>query len=342
MSRAKFPKIKMPELPKPPEVSLDDKFTMKIETQDFTVTARDLIRIRELGRGAYGVVEEMKHEASGLVFAVKRIHSSVNDESNRRTFIELDACVKSGCCPQMVRFYGAMYREGDVWICMEVMDTSLDKFYRICVDKNIPRPEPFIAKVALSVVEGLNFMKEKLNLIHRDVKPSNILLNRMGLVKICDFGISGHLTNSVAKTMHAGCKPYMPPERIDGEQRDSYGVQADVWSLGITLIEIASGSHPYGKWKTPFEQLKQVVKEDPPTVDRNLGYSDEFHHFISQCLIKDCMLRPKYKLLLEHPFLVNARQKSSFDMSAFVKRVFDINNVERDGVLRGINVDGSA
>ena len=88
-----------------------------------------------------------------------------------------------------------MYREGDVWICMEVMDISLDKFYRMCVDTKTPRPEPFIAKVALSVrashcntmrkyipsrrqlppnfkvIEGLNFMKETMNLIHRDVKP---------------------------------------------------------------------------------------------------------------------------------------------------------------------------
>lgn len=165
---------------------------------------------------------------------------------------------------------------------MEVMDTSLDKFYRMCVDAKLRIPEEFISKVALSVIQGLNFMREKLDLIHRDVKPSNILLNRQGFVKICDFGISGRLTNSVAKTMNAGCKPYMPPERIEGDTRDAYGVQADVWSLGITLVEIASGTHPYGKWKTPFEQLKQVVQEPPPSVSREFGYSDDFHDFIAQ------------------------------------------------------------
>jgi len=239
----------------------------------------------------------------------------------------------------MVRFYGAMFREGDVWICMEVMDISLDKFYRLCVDTSKQLPEPFVANVALSVIEGLHFMKEHMNLIHRDVKPSNILLNRQGAVKLCDFGISGHLTNSVAKTVNAGCKPYMPPERIDGEQKDAYGVQADVWSLGITLVEIATGTHPYGRWKTPFEQLKQVVQEPPPSVNRNLGYSDEFHDFVARCLTKNFRERPKYKDLLEHPFLVKAKQDSAanaFNMGEFVSDILSLSKNEREQVLKGL------
>jgi hypothetical protein len=65
--------------------------------------------------------------------------------------VEVHACMKSACCPQMVRFFGAMFREGDVWICMEVMDTSLDKFYRMCIDSHRQLPEMFLAKCALCV-----------------------------------------------------------------------------------------------------------------------------------------------------------------------------------------------
>lgn len=83
-------------------------------------------------------------------------------------------------------------------------------------------------------------MKEQLNLMHRDVKPSNVLASKTGEVKICDFGISGHLTNSVAKTIQAGCKPYMAPERInppDEAHQIGLDVRCDVWSLGITMVK---------------------------------------------------------------------------------------------------------
>ncbi|KAL3092380.1 hypothetical protein niasHS_007589 [Heterodera schachtii] len=337
--------IKMPDLTPPPtlEDNLDDKFQMKLEDgTEVIVSANELEKMVELGRGAYGVVEQMRHRPTGLIFAVKRIHSSLNDESQKRMFVELDTCMKSGRCQQMVRFYGAMYREGDVWICMEVMDISLDKFYRLCVDMGRQVPEKFVARVAYSVVEGLNFMKEKMNLIHRDVKPSNILLNRNGEVKICDFGISGHLTNSVAKTINAGCKPYMPPERIEGESKEAYGVQADVWSLGITLVEIANGRHPYGKWKTPFEQLKQVIQEPAPTVDRNAGYSDNLHEFVALCLTKNFRERPKYKELLEHPFLAAAKtDEPHFDASEFILSVLDVSKFGRQQILTALSIDQS-
>lgn len=326
-----LPKISMPKPQETPTHNLEDFCKMKFDDQPeaVEVRAQDLEVIEELGRGAYGVVEKMRHRATGNILAVKRIHSSVNDESQKRMLVELQACMKSDSCPQMVRFYGAMFREGDVWICMEVMDISLDKFYQMKNKQKELLPEMFCAKVALSVAEGLNFMKQQMNLIHRDVKPSNILLCKQGSVKICDFGISGHLTNSVAKTINAGCRPYMPPERIDGEKKDSYDVRADVWSLGITLIEIATGSHPYSGWKTPFEQLKQVVHEAAPRLPSGIDYSEIFQDFVAQCLTKDYTLRPKYPDLLAHPFLQKAKEDKEFDIGAFITETLSKVDKER-------------
>ncbi|KAI1232276.1 hypothetical protein IHE44_0006723, partial [Lamprotornis superbus] len=129
-------------------------------------------------------------------------------------------------------------KTGDCWICMELMSTSFDKFYKYVysvLDDVIP--EEILGKITLATVKALNHLKENLKIIHRDIKPSNILLDRNGNIKLCDFGISGQLVDSIAKTRDAGCRPYMAPERIDpSASRQGYDVRSDVWSLGITLV----------------------------------------------------------------------------------------------------------
>ncbi|UYV62263.1 MAP2K3, partial [Cordylochernes scorpioides] len=130
------------------------------------------------------------------------------------------------------------------------------------------------------VVRALHYLHSNLRVIHRDVKPSNVLISRQGRVKMCDFGISGYLVESVAKTVDAGCKPYMAPERINPEgNRQNYDIRSDVWSLGITLIEVATGNFPYETWGTPFDQLKQVVFRDPPRLPPG-QFSKDFEDFI--------------------------------------------------------------
>ena len=211
------------------------------------------------GRGAYGVVEKMKHKQTETILAVKRITATVNSVEQRRMLMDLDISMRSSDCPFTVHFYGAMFREGDVWICMEVMDTSVDKFYARVFKNGRTVPEPVLGKIAFSVVSALHYLHTKLKVIHRDVKPSNILVNTKGEVKMCDFGVSGYLVDSLAKTTNAGCKPYMAPERIDPPTAaEGYNVRSDVWSFGITMVEVAEGKYPYKIWSSPFEQLKQV------------------------------------------------------------------------------------
>lgn len=322
-----LPKLKIDEIKNPEPIvaprNLDKRTTITIDERVFEVEADDLETMCELGRGAYGVVEKMLHRASKTEMAVKRITATVNTEEQKRLLMDLDISMRSSDCPYTVQFYGALFREGDVWICMEVMDTSLDKFYPKVYNAKEIIPQEVLSKVAFAVVSALHYLQSQLKVIHRDVKPSNILVSRSGAVKICDFGISGHLVDSVAKTIDAGCKPYMAPERINPEANQyGYDIRSDVWSLGITLYEVSMGVFPYPTWGTPFEQLKQVVKDDPPRLPPG-KFSKEFEDFISQCLQKDFIQRPNYVQLLQHPF-ISSETTHSYDISHYVSFVLDI------------------
>ncbi|XP_043941100.1 dual specificity mitogen-activated protein kinase kinase 6 isoform X2 [Protopterus annectens] len=305
--------------PTPPR-DLDSKACINIGGQNFEVKADDLEPITELGRGAYGVVEKMKHTPSGQIMAVKRIRATVNSQEQKRLLMDLDISMRTVDCPFTVTFYGALFREGDVWICMELMDTSLDKFYKHVIDRGMTIPEDILGKIAVSIVKALEHLYRKLSVIHRDVKPSNVLINVQGQVKMCDFGISGYLVDSVAKTMDAGCKPYMAPERINPDMNQKgYSVKSDIWSLGITMIELAILRFPYDSWGTPFQQLKQVVEEPSPQLPAD-RFSPEFVDFTSQCLRKNHKERPTYAELMELPFFTLHESKET-DVAAYVKLI---------------------
>ncbi|XP_045020770.1 dual specificity mitogen-activated protein kinase kinase 4 isoform X4 [Bubalus bubalis] len=266
--------------------SIESSGKLKISPeQHWDFTAEDLKDLGEIGRGAYGSVNKMVHKPSGQIMAVKRIRSTVDEKEQKQLLMDLDVVMRSSDCPYIVQFYGALFREGDCWICMELMSTSFDKFYKYVysvLDDVIP--EEILGKITLATVKALNHLKENLKIIHRDIKPSNILLDRSGNIKLCDFGISGQLVDSIAKTRDAGCRPYMAPERIDpSASRQGYDVRSDVWSLGITLYELATGRFPYPKWNSVFDQLTQVVKGDPPQLSNSeeREFSPSFINFVN-------------------------------------------------------------
>ncbi|KAL7372225.1 hypothetical protein ABVT39_012368 [Epinephelus coioides] len=191
--------------------SIESSGKLKISPeQHCDFTAEDLRDLGEIGRGAYGSVNKMVHKPTGQIMAVKRIRSTVDEKEQKQLLMDLDVVMRSSDCPYIVQFYGALFREGDCWICMELMATSLDKFYKYvycALDHVIP--EEILGKITLATVKALNHLKENLKIIHRDIKPSNILMDRKGNIKLCDFGISGQLVDSIAKTRDAGCRPYM-------------------------------------------------------------------------------------------------------------------------------------
>uniref|UniRef100_A0A8C6WDH0 mitogen-activated protein kinase kinase n=1 Tax=Nannospalax galili TaxID=1026970 RepID=A0A8C6WDH0_NANGA len=268
----KIPKetFEQPQTSSTPPRDLDSKACISIGNQNFEVKADDLEPILELGRGAYGVVEKMRHAPSGQITVVKRIR-----QEQKRLLTDLDVSMRS----------------------VDSHGQSLDKFYKQVIDKGQTISEDILGKIAVSIVKTV---------IHRDVKPSNVLINTVGQVKMCDFGISGYL-DSVVKTTDTGCKPYMAPERINPElDQKGYSVKSDIWSLGITMIELPSLPFPYDSWETPFQQLKQ--------------FSEDFFDFTSQCLKKNSKERPTYPELMQHSFFTLHESKAT-DVASFVKLI---------------------
>uniref|UniRef100_A0AAY4EVI5 Dual specificity mitogen-activated protein kinase kinase 2 n=1 Tax=Denticeps clupeoides TaxID=299321 RepID=A0AAY4EVI5_9TELE len=196
----------------------------------------DFHRICELGAGNGGVVNKVCHKPSGLVMARKLIHLEIKPAIRNQIIRELQVLHECNS-PYIVGFYGAFYSDGEISICMEHMDGgSLDQ-----VLKEARRiPEEILGKVSIAVLRGLAYLREKHQIMHRDVKPSNILVNSRGEIKLCDFGVSGQLIDSMANSF-VGTRSYMSPERLQGTH---YSVQSDVWSMGLSLVELAIGRYP--------------------------------------------------------------------------------------------------
>lgn len=233
--------------------------------------------------------------------------------------MDLDVVLKSHDCKDIVKCLGYFISEGDVWICMELMAMCFDKLTKLIKS---PIPEDILGKMTVSTLTALNYLKEKHNVIHRDVKPSNILIDENGNIKLCDFGISGNLINSnVLSRNNAGCAGYMAPERIDPDDPTNpvYDIRADVWSLGITLVELATGEYPYKHCNTEFEVMSTILTCEAPQLVGD-QFSDKFKSFVNQCLIKDVKKRPKYNILLKHPF-VQHYKKTDVDIKSWFKKV---------------------
>ncbi|KAF9066466.1 Pkinase-domain-containing protein [Rhodocollybia butyracea] len=223
----------------------------------------DLKDLQELGQGNGGSVKKVEHIPTGTIMAKKIVLIDAKPSVRKQILRELH--IMHECNSRyIVSFYGAYLADPNICICMEVMDKgSLDGIYKKigAIDIDI------VGQVALAVLEGLTYLYDVHRIIHRDIKPSNMLCNSKGEIKICDFGVSGELINSIADTF-VGTSTYMSPERIQGAQ---YTVKSDVWSLGISLIELALGRFPFAESEADDSDLSDLEGTLSPARPGSMG-----------------------------------------------------------------------
>ncbi|XP_047350442.1 neither inactivation nor afterpotential protein C isoform X3 [Vespa velutina] len=215
--------------------------------------------------------------------------------------------------PNLPDFYGIYRRRSgkkteydQIWLVMELCEGgSVMDLVRGLIASNKKMREKHIAYILKEVIKALIHLHEN-NVIHRDVRGSNVLLTKEGEVRLIDFGLSRMIKGELGRRNSCiGSPNWMAPEVVTskaGGSDSGYGSRVDVWAIGIMAIELADGRPPFQDMH-PTRALFQIVRNPPPTLYRQSNWSQNFNDFISECLEKNPDNRPFMAEIIEHPFL---------------------------------------
>nr|XP_036866657.1 nik-related protein kinase isoform X3 [Manis javanica] len=291
---------------------------------------------KTIGLGTYGRIYLGLHEKTGAFTAVKvmnarktplpeigrrvrvnKYQKSVgwrysDEEEDIRT--ELNLLRKYSFHKNIVSFYGAFFKlsppgqRHQLWMVMELCAAgSVTDIVRMTRNQSLK--EDWIAYICREILQGLAHLHSH-RVLHRDIKGQNVLLTHNAEVKLVDFGVSAQVSRTNGRRNSFIGTPYwMAPEVIDCDEdpRCSYDYRSDVWSVGITAIEMAEGAPPLCNLQ-PLEALFVILRESAPKV-KSSGWSRKFHNFMEKCMIKNFLFRPTSANMLHHPFVQNIKNE---------------------------------
>lgn len=284
--------------------------------------------MKKVGQGAGGVVFQVKEKLNGRVVAMKQ--SPISDEAELKNEIAMQ---KLNEHENVVRILDVYSFANSMWILIEFMDGG--DLTSIC-GVGVNWTEEAMAYVLKECLKGLENLHSN-HRLHRDIKSDNILFDTNGRVKLADFGFAATLTKEDTQRSSIVGTPYwMAPELIEGVKYDQ---KVDVWSLGITSLEMADGEPPLLRDGLPqMRALLKITIDPPPTLIEPSKWSYEMNHYLSMSLKKDPSERSTTRDLLIHPFIGFAFE--SQDFARFSNKIIEtIPAQEQDQSLSQVMAD---
>ncbi|KAK9161077.1 hypothetical protein Syun_007418 [Stephania yunnanensis] len=273
----------------------------------FSANPSDYKLLEEVGYGASATVYRAIYLPSNEILAVKcldldRCNTNLDDiRREAQTMSLIDH-------PNVIRAYCSFVVERCLWVVMPFMaEGSCLHLIKIAYPDGFE--EPVIASILKETLKALQYLHRHGH-IHRDVKAGNILLDSNGVVKLGDFGVSACMFDKGdrqrSRNTFVGTPCWMAPEVL--QPGSGYDFKADIWSFGITALELAHGHAPFSKYP-PMKVLLMTIQNAPPGLDydRDKKFSKSFKEVVAMCLVKDQTKRPTAEKLLKHSFFKNAK-----------------------------------
>jgi serine/threonine protein kinase len=284
-----------------------------------------------IGNGGFGKVYKAIHNSSKQIYAIKIIDYTRgnNNDQNSISFnyksIQQETSLMRlvNKSDYIIKYYGSYYsRESNtLWLILEYCSSGSAVDLMLSMGRTLSEVE--VSTIMKMVLKGLIYI-HKLNLIHRDIKGSNIMLSEDGYAKLGDFGIGIQLKNNEFRTSKKGSPHWMSPQVILNK---NYDTKTDIWSLGITCLELVEGEPPFADLNP--DDVMNKISNNPPKAEDIINikeHTDEFINFVNLCLEVNPKKRPTAEVLIEHPFIIKYSKNKEY-LKELIK--LHINEVEK-------------